>query len=130
MMRKPWHTKAPYASMPKIATRLGECVSVDQLDATLLGIIAQIKRIPTTKCYICATIFVYHYSRLSYVPLQQTLSSEDTVQAKRAFKTFAYTHGVKIHHHHADNGHFADNAFCQDLKANNQTIMFCSVNAH
>jgi hypothetical protein len=58
------------------------------------------------------------------------LSSEDTVKAKTAFETFASTYGVKITHYHADNGRFADNAFREDLRRNNQTISFCGVNAH
>jgi hypothetical protein len=130
MTRRPWRTKASYTPTPKAASKPGECVSVDQLDATIPGLIAQLKGIPTVKRYRCATVFVDHYSRLSYVYLQQILSSEDTIKAKTAFEMYASTYGVKILHYHADNGRFADSAFRQDLERNNQTISFCGVNAH
>jgi len=130
MTRRPWRTKAPYATVPKVATKPGQCVLVDQLDATVPGLIAQIKGIPTIKRYNYATIFVDHYSKLGYVHLQQTLTSDDTVKAKQAFESYAKTYDVTIKHYHANNGRFADNAFCLDLQANNQTITFCGVNAH
>ncbi len=130
MTKRPWRTKAPYASTPKVITKPGECVSVDQLDATIPGLIAQHKGIPTTKRYRCATVFVDHFSRLGYVYLQQSLSSEDTIKAKASFEAFATTYRVKVSHYHADNGRFVDNAFRQDLERNNQTISFCAVNAH
>jgi hypothetical protein len=58
------------------------------------------------------------------------LTSDDTVKAKKALENYAATYNVKVLHYHADNGHFADNAFCQDLQDNNQSITFCGVNAH
>jgi hypothetical protein len=64
------------------------------------------------------------------VHLQQALTSEETVERKHAFENYAATHNVKVLHYHADNGCFADKAFRQDLKNNNQTITFCGVNAH
>jgi len=130
MTRCPWRTKAPYATVPKVATKPGQCVSVDQLDATVPGLIAQIKGIPTIKRYNYVTIFIDHYSKLGYVHLQQTLTSDDTVKAKQAFESYAKTYDVTVKHYHADNSHFADNAFRLDLQANNQMITFCGVNAH
>jgi len=75
------------------------------------GVIAQLKGIPTIKRYNYATVFVDHFSKLSYVHLQQTLTPQDTVDAKKAFENYASTYRVKILHYHADNGRFADNAF-------------------
>jgi transposase InsO family protein len=84
----------------------------------------------TTKRYNYATIFVNHFSKLGYVHLQQTLTSDDMVKAKKAFKNYVTTYNIKILCYHADNGHFTDNAFHKDLQDNNQTIIFCGVNAH
>ena len=81
-------------------------MSVDQLESTVPGLIAQLKGIPTKVHYRAATIFVDHFSRMSYVHLQKSLSSKETVQAKRAFETYAITYGVLVHHYHADNGCF------------------------
>jgi transposase InsO family protein len=86
--------------------------------------------IPTNKLYKYATIFVDHYRRLGFIYLQQQLTSEETVNAKKAFKTYAATYGVKILHYHADNGRFADKAFRQAISEKGQTISFCGINAH
>jgi hypothetical protein len=47
---------------------------------------------------------VDHYSRLRFIHLQVNNSSAKTVAAKRAFKTFATKHGIKIQHYHCNNG--------------------------
>jgi hypothetical protein len=82
------------------------------------------------KRYGTATIFVDHASRLSYIHFQQRISSDETVEAKRAFEAYTRSHGVTIKHYHADNGRFADNAFMQSVAESGQTISFCGVNAH
>jgi hypothetical protein len=130
--KRPWRTKPSSTSKAKIklTTEPGQCVSVDQLESPSPGLFAQLKGIPTTRRYQAATIFVDHYSRLSYVHLQSTLSSEDTVQAKHAFEKFAKSHGVSVKHYHCDNGRFADNAFLKDVREQRQNITYCGVNAH
>jgi hypothetical protein len=108
----------------------GECISVDQLESPLPGFVAQLKGKLTRKRYKAATIFVDHKSRLSYVHLQESLTSKETVEAKHAFEAYARTFGIHIRHYHADNGRFADNAFLKDVAISGQTISFCGVNAH
>jgi len=81
MTRCTWQTKAPYATVPKVGTKPGQYISVDQLDATVPGFIAQIKGSPMIKTYNYVTIFVDHYSKLGYIHLQETLTSDDTVKA-------------------------------------------------
>jgi hypothetical protein len=108
----------------------GECVSVDQLESPLPGFIAQLKGRLTRKQYRAATIFVDHYSRLSYIHLQEGLTSKETVDAKHAFEAYARSFGLRIRHYHADNGRFADNAFLKDVTLQGQTISYCGVNAH
>lgn len=77
-----------------------------------------------------ATVFVDHFLRLTYVHLQQSLSSNDTVAAKKAFETFVNKHNVIVKHYHADNERFSDNVFLQDVQEHNQSISVCAVNAH
>jgi hypothetical protein len=67
---------------------------------------------------------------LSYVHLQKSLTSKETVEAKEAFKAYARSFGIKIRHYHADNGQFADNLFLKSVTESGQTISFCGVNAH
>ena len=128
--RVPWRTRGQKDSRLRKATSPGECVSVDQMESTTPGLVAQLKGSPTNKRYRHATVFVDHYSRFTFVFLQQTLTSEETLRAKQAFEAFARGLHVEIKHYHADNGRFADNAFLNSIKEKDQTISFCGVNAH
>ncbi len=60
----------------------------------------------------------------------QDSSSNEMINAKRAFEQFATDHGVKIAHYHCKNGRFKDNAFKQACKSAQQRLTFCGVNAH
>ena len=94
-----------------MATKPGQCVSVDQMISTQVGFFAQLKVKLTNKSYCAATIFVDHFSGYKYVYLMTQLLTEKTVEAKQAFKQHSSESGVAILHYHADNGRFYDNAF-------------------
>ena len=95
----PWRSKETKASHKVfVATKPGECVSVNQMTSTELGFFPQLKGKLTKKRYCCATIFFDHYSCLQFVHLQVDDSSIETIAAKWAFETFATKHGVKILH--------------------------------
>lgn len=132
-------TKVPWRSkgQPKLSqqnstiSKPGACVSIDQLESRTPGLIAQMKGQPTKSRYHFATIFVDHYSDLSFVFLQKEQSSEETLKAKRTFEAYAAIHGVTIQHYHADNGRFADKMFVEDVEhTKGQSISYCGVNAH
>ena len=129
--RRPWRTKGP---IPHIKTPNvngpGDCVSVDQLQSTSPGLIGQLKGFITKRRYHYATIFVDHYSSLSFVFLQETSNMEETLKAKAAFESFCAKHGVVVKHWHADNGRFAENGWLNSCTTKQQTISFCGVNAH
>ena len=129
MTKKPWRTKGNQRKI-RTATIPGECVSVDQLQSSNQGFIAQLKGVLTKRRFKYATVFVDHFSRYKYVHLQSTLTSQDTLAAKRAFEAHCRNHGVTIKQFNADNGRFADNTFINDCKAQGQTITYCGVNAH
>lgn len=129
MTKKPWRTKGIQRNI-RVANVPGECVSVDQMQSSNQGFIAQLKGILTKRRFKCATVFVDHSSRYKYVHLQSTLTSQDTLAAKCAFEAHCRNHGVTVKQYHADNGRFTDNAFIQDCKNQGQTITFCGVNAH
>ena len=130
--RRPWRTKTPANAISSVrqVTKPGDCVSIDQLESSTPGLIAQLKGRPTVQRYRAATIFVDHFSGLSYVHLQKTTNAEETVEAKEAFELFASSHGVQILHYHADNGRFADNRFRKAVTERRQTVSFCGINAH
>jgi hypothetical protein len=131
MTKITWRGKETKASHEVfITTKLGECISVDQMTSTEVGFYVQMKGKLNKKRYRCATVFVNHYSRLCFVHLQVDDSSVKTVAAKHAFKTFATKHSIKIQHYHCTNGQFSNNAFKQACHDARQQFTFCGVNAH
>ena len=127
----PWRTKGE-SNKRKIrtTTAAGQCVSVDQMESTTPGLIAQLKGRATRNRYLYATVFVDHFSRFTFVYLQKTLTSDETVKAKKAFEAYSRTLNVRIYHYHADNGRFADNGFIKACQEEGQGISYCGVNAH
>jgi hypothetical protein len=131
MTKIPWRGKETKASHEVfIATKPGECVSVDQMASTEVGFFARMKGKLTKRRYRCTTIFVDHCSRLRLVHLQVDDSSAENLAAKRAFKTFPAKHCMRIQHYHCNNGRFHDNTFKQACHDARQQLTFCGVNAH
>ncbi len=129
--RRAWRSKSPANSMTTPpATSPGAVVAVDQMISATPGFIAQMRGFITRKRYKVTTVFVDHFSGLSFVYLQKSTSAEETVEAKRAFERYAKVHGVTIRHYHADNGIFIENEFVKAVEADKQTISYCAVNAH
>ena len=88
-------------------SRPGQCVSIVHMVSSTPGLMGLLRG--TTKhWYNSACIFVDQYSGLSYVHLQQSISGDETVEAKQAFEAYSAHLGVTIQHYHADNGIFAD----------------------
>lgn len=115
----------------KKVTRPGDCVSVDQMTSSTPGFIGQMRGTWLTKRrYKVATIFVDHYSRLSYVFYTTSGSGDDAIRAKQAFERFSKQNGVTVKHYHADNGIFKDNKWVNDCNFQGQTITYCGVDAH
>jgi hypothetical protein len=131
MTKIPWRGKETKASHKVfIATKPRECISINQMTSTEVGLYAQMKGKLTKKHYRCATVFIDHYSHLRFVHLQVGDSSVETVATKCAFKTFAAKHGIKNQHYHCNNGWFSDNAFKQACHDVRQQPTFCGVNAN
>mmetsp|Transcript_13680 Transcript_13680/g.19606 ORF Transcript_13680/g.19606 Transcript_13680/m.19606 type:complete len:226 (+) Transcript_13680:554-1231(+) len=122
-IRKPWRYKGEQRSIRK-TTFSGECVSVDQLDSTTQGFVAQLKGWLTRKRYRYATVFVDHFSGANYIVPQVALTSAETVKAKHTFETWAKSNNVQVHNYHADNGSFQDNLWRQDCEAKGQGLTF------
>jgi hypothetical protein len=86
MTKLPWRGKELRSSHRVfVATKPGECVSVNHMVSTQTGFFAQLKGKLTSKRYRAASIFVDHFSRLRFVHLMQDLLSEETINAKLAF---------------------------------------------
>jgi hypothetical protein len=81
MIKVPW--KGQETSFKVfVATKVGQCVSVNQMILTQVGFIAQLKGTLTKKCYTAATVFVDHYSRLKYIHLMTKLTSKEMIESK------------------------------------------------
>jgi hypothetical protein len=80
--RKPWSTKGKKGGgAGHTTTQPGQIVSVDQLESRSVGSISQLKGRVTRRRYKAATLFVDQYSKLGYVHLQSSLTSEGTGKA-------------------------------------------------
>jgi Reverse transcriptase (RNA-dependent DNA polymerase)/GAG-pre-integrase domain len=126
--RRAWRTKKLTESV-KVTTP-GEFVSVDQLESTLPGLFGQMKGRLTRDRYRVATVFVDHHTNFSYVHLQQSTASKETLEAKQAFEKLAESHGIRVKHYRADNGRFADKLWRNDIIQKGQRLSFCGVGAH
>jgi hypothetical protein len=128
--KTPWRTKSETRQAPKVVTKPGECVAVDQLESSTVGFIGQLKGFLTKYRYKYATVFVDQYSDYTYLHFHIALTSEETMKAKRAFEAHAESFGVRVERYHADNGRFQDVMFRNDCLEKGQDLSFCGVNAH
>ena len=127
--KRPWRTKGATKRL-QTTTKPGQCVSVDQLESPVAGFVGQNKGFFFQKRYKVATIFVDHFSRLSFVHLQESTKGEETLLAKGAFEVYTASFGVKVLKYHADNGRFAERLFLDHAATNGQTALLCGVNTH
>ena len=95
---------------------------MDQLKSSAPGLIGQIKGWLTNERQYIATVFVDHYSDLTYVHTTPSDTSIETVEAKEAFERFAASHHVTVKHYHADNGRFAATLFKEHVAEKGQSI--------
>ena len=129
--RRPWRQKSTKNSAEvEPPARPGDVVSVDQSIAGIPGLIAQLAGFLTRARYAVVTVFVDHFSNLSYVHLQRNTSVEETLKAKEAFERYAAERGVTIRHYHADNGVFAARGWIDACKREGQGMTFAATNAH
>jgi len=67
--------------------------------------------------YTTITVFVYHYSGISYMLIQRDKTIMELLESIVTFENFARTHRVQVRNYHADNGRFASNAFINHVKS-------------
>ena len=100
------------------------------MESSVPGFVNQSTGKLTRKRFKYATVFVDHFSRLSYVHLHKTTNAADALEAKSAFEQFARVHGVHVRHYHADNGIFNSEAFKKAVSSSQQSLAFCGIGAH
>ena len=110
--------------------KTGDCVSTDQLESPVGGMVATWKGKPIKKQYNVATVFVDHASRFIHLSMAHSTGGQEAVAAKRKFERQAADRDVRIKKYRADNGVFATKEFkaaCEQLE---QRLSLCGVNAH
>jgi hypothetical protein len=67
----PWRTKQPANQIneTKNITTNGHCISVDQFESPVPGMIAHLKGKPTPARYKFGTVFMDHFSDMTYIHL-------------------------------------------------------------
>jgi hypothetical protein len=128
--RRPWRTSAATSIPTRIANMPGDVVAIDQMVSPTAGLIAQMKGFLTRRRYVAATVFVDHYSNLSFTYFQKSLTADETLEARAAFERFASSHVVTVKHYQTDNGIFETDAFRAAIENAGQTISYAGVNAH
>lgn len=106
-----------------------ECMSVDSIESNTAGFVVQMKGCLTNRRYEVATVYVDHYSHLSYVHLQIINTGSEVQKSKIAFEKHAMRQGIHIRRYHTDNGRFSDNTFLNDLMDQCQKITYFGVDA-
>ena len=92
--RKPWRYKNGNNKI-KESTRPGKCMSIDTFESSTTGFVAQLKGSLTNRRYKVATVFIDHYSDLSFMCPQEDNSRAALIKAKIAFEQFAQSCGVR-----------------------------------
>jgi hypothetical protein len=127
--KRPWRTKGQSRTLKKV-TLPGQCVSMDQLESPVAGFIGQHKGFFFRKRYKVATIFVDHFSRLSYVYFQESTKGMQSLAAKRSFEAYSFSYGVKVQQYLADNGRFAEHLLLNHCDKSGQKVSLCGVSAY
>ncbi len=93
----------------------GDGTSVDQNILVQQGLIPQMAGFPTSNRIWGTTIFCNHASNFIYVHLMQNFTLEETLLEKQAYEKILAQAGCRAKHNHANNGHFLDRGFHQNV---------------
>ena len=130
--RRPWRYKGKaHGTIQKDSEEHpGDGVSVDQIVSAQPGLVPQMSGKLTRERIWGATCFVDHVSDFIYVHLMKSLTTEDTITAKRAFEKLFHHANRKVKSYRADNGRFQDKEWLEHCNLQQQKITFCGVGHH
>lgn len=72
----------------------GGVISNNQFVSPTKGFVHVHRGSPTTKYYICATVFVNHYSDFTYTHFMTEMNAKSIVEAKLAFEHLAFIYST------------------------------------
>ena len=107
--KRSWRTNPNLKLSRKKPKDLRVIVSVEMMHSPVPGLIAQMTGRLTNKRYNYATIYIENSTGYSYVHLQETASSTETIKGKDAFEALCYLHNLHVKRYQADNGTFRAN---------------------
>ena len=105
-------------------------MSVDQLISAQPGIVPRLEGKHTRDRIMAATVYFDHFSGYSYIHLQCSTDTEDTILSKYAFEQLFLTNDVTVSSYMADNGRFAEKGYRDAIRNSKQTITYCGVGSH
>jgi hypothetical protein len=108
----------------------GDCISGDQVESTVPGLIPTYHGTPTTDKFHAGTLFVDHASRFLHFTPHMSTGGQEAIRAKHHFKFLPSHHNRSIRCYHTDNGIVASKEFRASCFQQKQCIKFCGVNAH
>ena len=94
------------------------------------GLVPQVSGRLTLVRIWTTTVFLDHFSWHIYVHLIRDQTQTSTLEGKAAYEHHANSFGVTICQCCADNGHFAEREFREEVRRCLQEITFCRVSAH
>ena len=86
--KRAWYDMGPVSSLVPSGVPW-QCVSVDHLESSTLGLVAQTKEAPTKQRYNSVTVFVDHHTRFTFIYVQSSTDAHHTMLAKEAFELFS-----------------------------------------
>ena len=89
----------------------GMFISIIQIESPQGVLMPVIKGKKNRRKYHVATIFVAHFSKLTYVHFSESTKANKAVEAKHALEPYSAAFGVKIQKYHADNVAFNTRIF-------------------
>jgi len=84
----------------------GMCISGDQLESTMPGLVASFQGSLSAHSYPAGTLFIYHASRYFFFTRHHSTGAEEAVAAKHRFELHAMSFNRSIQCYHTDNGIF------------------------
>lgn len=130
--RRPWRVKGKKAGSIRKETETapGDGTSVDQIVSAQPGLLPIMEGDHSSDRIWGATTFCDHVSNFVYVHLMRNFTSDETLQAKKAYEKILAQAGWTVGAYHADNGRFKDEGWLTSCNEANQTPTYCGVGAH
>ena len=108
----------------------GEITHADIMTSSVPGLMPQMVGFLSSKKFHYASFFVDDKSDFTFACHQVSTLAEETIIAKRAYKSELRKCRKEVRHYHVDNGTHAVVKYKEEIKDKKQTLAFCSVGSY